>query len=179
MIGVTTLKRQTSMLQINSIVSDVPEFDQNFMANYMNINVTPQLKRVQGVGEVNVLGASYSLRVWLKPEVMAQYSLVPSDITACLAEQNLEAAIGKLGEKPMAGGHGDNVNNVYEYTLRYTGRLKEVEEFKNIVIVAKADGTVLRLKDIADVELSSSWLISWLEQPPKRLTIVFRPPSRR
>ncbi|MCR5779477.1 MAG: efflux RND transporter permease subunit [Bacteroidaceae bacterium] len=153
MIGVTTLKRQTSMLQINSIVSDVPEYDANFMANYMNINVTPQLKRVQGVGEVNVLGASYSLRVWLKPEVMAQYSLVPSDITACLAEQNLEAAIGKLGEKPMEGGHGKNVDNVYEYTLRYTGRLKEVEEFKNIVIVAKADGTVLRLKDIADVEL--------------------------
>ena len=153
MIGVTTFKRQTSMLQINAIVSDKPEYDQNFMANYMNINVTPQLKRVQGVGEVFALGANYSLRIWLKPDVMAQYGLMPSDITACLAEQNLEAAVGKLGEKPTEGGHGEGVNNVYQYTLRYTGRLKEVEEFRNIVIQAKSDGSLLRLKDVADVEL--------------------------
>lgn len=152
-IGVTTYKRQTSFLQINALVSDVPEFDQSFMANYMNINVTPRLKRIQGVGEVFALGANYSLRVWLKPEIMAQYGLVPSDITACLAEQNLEAPIGKFGEKPMAGGHGDGVGNVYEYALRYTGRLKEVSEFQNIVIMAKADGSLLRLKDVADVEL--------------------------
>ena len=153
MIGVTTYKRQTSMLQINAMVSEVPEYDQSFMANYMNINVTPQLKRIQGIGEVQAMGANYSLRVWLKPEIMAQYGLVPSDITACLAEQNLEAAVGKLGEKPMQGGHGAAVDNVYQYTLRYTGRLKEVEEFKNIVILAKADGSLLRLKDVADVEL--------------------------
>ncbi len=153
MIGVMTFKRQTSMLQINAMVSDVPEYDQNFMANYMNINVTPQLKRVPGVGEVMAMGANYSLRVWLKPEIMAQYGLIPSDITGCLAEQNLEAAVGKLGEKPTEGGHGDNVDNVYQYTLRYTGRLKEVEEFKNIVIMAKSDGSLLRLKDVAEVEL--------------------------
>ncbi|MCR4921245.1 MAG: efflux RND transporter permease subunit [Bacteroidaceae bacterium] len=153
MIGVTTFKRQTSMLQINAMVSDRPEYDQNFMANYMNINVTPQLKRVPGVGEVFALGANYSLRIWLKPEVMAQYGLVPSDITACLAEQNLEAAVGKLGEKPIQGGHGDGVDNVYQYTLRYTGRLKEVEEFQNIVLMAKPNGSMLRLKDVADVEL--------------------------
>ena len=156
MIGVTTFKRQTSMLQINSIVSDVPEYDQNFMGNYMAINIIPQLKRVQGVGEVFAMSANYSLRVWLKPEVMAQYGLVPSDITGCLAEQNLEAAVGKLGEKPMEGGHGANVDNVYQYQLRYTGRLKEVEEFKNIVIMAKGDGTILRLKDVADVELGQA-----------------------
>ncbi len=153
MIGVTTFKRQTSMLQINAMVSDVPEYDQSFMSNYMNINVTPQLKRIQGIGEVQAMGANYSLRVWLKPEIMAQYNLVPSDITACMAEQNLEAAVGKLGEKPVQGGHGANVDNVFQYTLRYTGRLKEVEEFKNIVILARPDGSLLRLKDIAEVEL--------------------------
>ena len=153
MIGVTTFKRQTSFLQINAMVSDVPEYDQAFMSNYMNINITPQLKRVQGVGEVFALASNYSLRIWLKPEVMAQYGLNPSDITGCLAEQNLEAAVGKFGEKPMEGGHGDGVDNVYQYTLRYTGRLKEVSEFENIVIMGKPDGSLLRLKDVADVEL--------------------------
>ena len=153
MIGVTTFKRQTSMLQIDAMVSEVPEYDANFMGNYMAINITPQLKRIQGVGEVFALAANYSLRIWLKPEIMAQYGLVPSDITGCLAEQNLEAAVGKLGEKPMEGGHGDGVDNVYQYTLRYTGRLKEVEEFKNIVIMAKPDGSLLRLQDVADLEM--------------------------
>ena len=156
MIGVTTFKRQTSFLQINALVSDVPEYDANFMSNYMNINVTPQLKRIQGVGEVFTLGATYSLRVWMKPEVMAQYGLIPSDITGCLAEQNLEAAVGTLGEKPIEGGHGKNVDNVFQYTMKYTGRLKTVEEFENIVISAKSDGNVLRLKDVADIELGQS-----------------------
>ena len=153
MIGVTTYKRQTSFLQINALVSETPDYDANFMANYMNINVTPQLKRIQGVGEVFCLGASYSLRIWMKPEVMAQYGLIPSDITGCLAEQNLEAAVGTLGEKPTEGGHGQAVDNVYQYTMKYTGRLKSVEEFENIVISAKADGSILRLKDVADIEL--------------------------
>ena len=156
MIGVTTYKRQTSFLQINALVSDVPEYDANFMANYMNINVTPQLKRIQGVGEVFALGASYSLRIWMKPEVMAQYGLIPSDITGCLAEQNLEAAVGNLGEKPIEGGHGKAVDNVYQYTMKYTGRLKTVEEFENIVISAKSDGSILRLKDVADIELGQA-----------------------
>ena len=156
MIGVTTFKRQTSFLQINAMVSEVPEYDANFMANYMNINVTPQLKRIQGVGEVFVLGASYSLRVWMKPEVMAQHGLIPSDITGCLAEQNLEAAVGNLGEKPIEGGHGKGVDNVYQYTMKYTGRLKTIEEFENIVISAKTDGSILRLKDVADIELGQA-----------------------
>ena len=156
MIGVTTFKRQTSFLQINALVSEVPEYDANFMANYMNINVTPQLKRIQGVGEVFALGASYSLRIWMKPEVMAQHGLVPSDITGCLAEQNLEAAVGTLGEKPIEGGHGKGVDNVYQYTMKYTGRLKTVEEFENIVITAKSDGSILRLKDVADIELGQA-----------------------
>ena len=156
MIGVTTFKRQTSFLQINALVSETPEYDANFMSNYMNINVTPQLKRIQGVGEVFCLGASYSLRIWMKPEVMAQYGLIPSDITGCLAEQNLEAAVGNLGEKPIEGGHGKGVDNVYQYTMRYTGRLKTVEEFENIVLTAKTDGSILRLKDVADIELGQA-----------------------
>ena len=156
MIGVTTFKRQTSFLQINALVSEVPEYDANFMSNYMNINVTPQLKRIQGVGEVLCLGSSYSLRVWMKPEVMAQYGLIPSDITGCLAEQNMEVAVGTLGEKPTEGGHGTGVDNVYQYTMRYTGRLKTVEQFENIVISAKPDGSTLRLKDVADVELGQA-----------------------
>ena len=156
MIGVTTFKRQTSFLQINALVSDVPEYDQNFMANYMAINVTPQLKRIQGVGEVFTLGAAYSLRIWMKPEVMARYGLIPSDITGCLAEQNIEAAVGKLGEKPTEGGHGEEVDNLYQYTMTYTGRLKSVEEFENIVITAKSDGSILHLKDVADIELGQA-----------------------
>ena len=156
MIGVTTFKRQTSFLQINALVSDVPEYDQNFMANYMNINITPQLKRIQGVGEVFALGANYSLRIWMRPEAMAQYGLIPSDITSCLAEQNLEAAIGKLGEKPTEGGHGEGIDNLYQYNMTYTGRLKTVEEFENIVITAKTDGSILRLKDVADIELGQA-----------------------
>ena len=156
MIGVTTFKRQTSFLQINALASDVPEYDQNFMANYMAINVTPQLKRIQGVGEVFALGASYSLRIWMRPEAMAQYGLLPSDITGCLGEQNLEAAIGKLGEKPTEGGHGEGIDNLYQYNMTYTGRLKTVEEFQNIVITAKTDGSILRLKDVADIELGQA-----------------------
>ena len=156
MIGVTTFKRQTSFLQINALVSDVPEYDQNFMANYMNINITPQLKRIQGVGEVFALGANYSLRIWMRPEAMAQYGLIPSDITSCLAEQNLEAAIGKLGEKPTEGGHGEGIDNLYQYNMTYTGRLKTVEEFENIVITAKTNGSILRLKDVADIELGQA-----------------------
>ena len=156
MIGVTTYKRQTSFLQINAMVSENPDYDANFMSNYMNINVTPQLKRIQGVGEVFCLGSSYSLRVWMKPEVMAQHDLIPSDITACLAEQNLEAAVGTLGEKPTEGGRGTGVDNVYQYTMKYTGRLKSVEEFENIVISAKSDGSILRLKDVADIEMGQA-----------------------
>ena len=156
MIGVTTFKRQTSFLQINALASDVPEYDQNFMANYMAINVTPQLKRIQGVGEVFALGAAYSLRIWMRPEAMAQYGLLPSDITGCLGEQNLEAAIGKLGEKPTEGGHGEGIDNLYQYNMTYTGRLKTVEEFQNIVITAKTDGSILRLKDVADIELGQA-----------------------
>lgn len=152
-IGVVTMKRQTSMLQINALVSDVPEYDQAFLGNYMSINVTPQLKRVTGVGDVMAMSADYSLRIWLKPDAMAQHKLMPADITACLAEQNLECPTGIIGEHPTQGGHGDNMDNVYQFQMKYSGRLTSVEQFKDIVIQANNDGTILRLGDVADVEL--------------------------
>ena len=145
-IGVTTMKRQTSFLQIDALVSSDNTYDQTFLANYLDINVIPQLKRVNGVGDVVALGDTYSMRIWLKPERMAQYGLVPADITAVLGEQNLEAPTGTLGE---------NSKNTFQFTMKYRGRLKSVEEFQNIVVRTQEDGSVLRLKDVAQVELGT------------------------
>ncbi len=152
-IGVTTRKRQTSFLQITALVCDNDHYDENFIANYLDINVLPQLKRVEGVGDVMEFGGTYSLRIWMKPDIMAQYGVVPSDITAALDEQNIESPTGQFGENPMIGTGGDGVESVFQYTMRYTGRLEEVTEFEDIVVRANEDGTLLRLKDIADVEL--------------------------
>ena len=154
-IGVSTVKRQTSFLQIDALCSEDGKYDEDFISNYLDINVIPQIKRVEGVGDVMLLGGTYSLRIWMKPEVMAQYDVVPQDITNALAEQNLESPAGQLGEKPVNGTHGDGVDNYYQYTLKYKGRLKELSEFEDVVIRANADGTILRLKDIADVELGA------------------------
>ena len=154
-IGVSTIKRQTSFLQIDALCSEDGTYDEDFISNYLDINVIPQIKRVEGVGDVMLLGGTYSLRIWMKPELMAQYGVIPDDITASLAEQNLESPAGQLGEKPVNGTHGDGVDNYYQYTLKYKGRLKELSEFEDIVIRANADGTILRLKDIADVELGA------------------------
>ena len=145
-IGVTTMKRQTSFLQIDALVSSNNTYDQTFLANYLDINVIPQLKRVNGVGDVVALGDTYSMRIWLKPERMAQYGLVPADITAVLGEQNLEAPTGTLGE---------NSKNTFQFTMKYRGRLKSVEEFQNTVVRTQEDGSVLRLKDVAQVELGT------------------------
>ena len=143
-IGVTTMKKQTSFLQINTLTSPDGRYDENFIANYLDINVIPEIKRIQGVGDVMELGDTYSMRIWLNPERMAQYGLQPSDITAVLAEQNIEAPAGTLGE---------NSPNVFQYTMKYHGRLKDMKEFNNIVVRSNEDGSVLRLKDIAEVEL--------------------------
>ena len=145
-IGVTTQKRQTSFLQVNSLVCTDDRYDQTFLANYLDINIIPQIKRIEGVGDVLELGDTYSMRIWLKPEMMAQYGLVPSDVTAVLGEQNIEAPTGSLGE---------NSKNVFQFTMKYRGRLKSVEEFQNTVIRSKEDGSVLRLKDVASVELGT------------------------
>ena len=143
-IGVTTQKQQTSFLQIGALVSKDNKYDETFLANYLDINVVPEIKRINGVGEVLELGDTYSMRIWLKPDLMAQYHLQPSDVTQVLGEQNIEAPTGSLGE---------NSPNTFQYTLKYHGRLKSVEEFKNMVVRSNDDGTVLRLKDIAEVEL--------------------------
>ncbi|MGN0048564.1 MAG: efflux RND transporter permease subunit [Bacteroides sp.] len=145
-IGVTTTKQQTSFLQIGALVSPDKRYDQGFLSNYLDINVIPQIKRVSGVGDVMELGDTYSMRIWLNPDRMAQYGLIPSDITAVLGEQNLEAPTGSFGE---------NSQNVYQFTMKYRGRLKSVEEFQETVIRSQADGSVLRLKDIATVELGT------------------------
>lgn len=126
------------------MVSPDKRYDETFLANYLDINVILQIKRIQGVGDVLELGDTYSMRIWMKPERMAQYGLVPSDVTAVLGEQNIEAPTGALGE---------NSDHVFQYTMKYKGRLKSVEEFENMVIRSNQDGSVLRLKDIAEVEL--------------------------
>ena len=145
-VGVTTQKRQTSFLQIGSFVCTNGRYDENFLSNYLDINVVPRIKRIEGVGDVMALGNTYSMRVWLNPERMAQYHLVPSDIAAVIGEQNLEVPTGQLGE---------NTDNTYQFTMKYTGRLKSVDEFKNIVIHSTPNGQVLRLKDVAEVELGA------------------------
>lgn len=145
--GVTTAKRQSSNILIFTLYSENKDYDQTFLQNYININILPKIKRVNGVGEAMVFGRrDYAMRIWLKPGVMATYGLVPNDINIALAEQNIEAAPGQLGE---------NSNQSFQYTLKYKGRFVSEDEFKNIVIKAFPDGNVLTLKDIARVELGS------------------------
>ena len=143
-VGVTTQKRQTSMLMVFSVYDAEDKYNIEFLENYANINLIPEIKRVGGVGDAMVLGQDYSMRIWLKPDVMAQYKLNPTDVSAALAEQNIEAAPGQFGEKG---------NQTFQYTIRYKGRLQQSEEFEDIVIKALPDGKILRLGDIANVEL--------------------------
>lgn len=143
-VGVTTQKRQTSMLVVFSLYDETDTYSESFIENYAKINLIPQVQRVQGVGDANVLGQDYSMRIWLRPDVMAQYKLVPGDVSAALAEQNVEAAPGQFGERS---------DQTFQYTIRYKGRLQQPEEFENIVIKSLPDGEVLRLKDIAEIQL--------------------------
>ena len=143
-VGVTTQKRQNSMLLIFSLYDAEDKYNIEFIENYAKINLIPEIQRVKGVGDANVMGMDYSMRIWLKPDVMAQYNLVPSDISGVLAEQNIEAAPGQFGERG---------NQTFQYTIRYKGRLQQTEEFENIVIKALPNGEVLRLGDVARIEL--------------------------
>ncbi len=143
-IGVTVQKRQNSMLKIIALYSPDDSFDDNFINNYFEINVEPRISRITGVGNVTLLGADYAMRIWLDPQKMAQYGLVPSDVTSVLDEQNVEAATGTLGE---------DSENTFQYTLKYRGRYETPEEFGNIVVTALETGEVLRLNDIATIEL--------------------------
>jgi HAE1 family hydrophobic/amphiphilic exporter-1 len=145
--GVTVTKSQSSNLLIFSLYSDDKAYDQTFLQNYAKINLVPQIQRVVGVGDVTVFGAKdYSMRIWLKPDIMQQYKLIPSDISAALAEQNIEAAPGKFGE---------NGNQAFQYVIKYKGRLTSAQEFGDIVIKSVGNGQMLRLKDVAKVELGS------------------------
>lgn len=143
-VGVTTTKRQNSMLQIFSLYSPDGSYDENFLGNYISINLKPEILRISGVGELMIMGGDYSMRVWMKPDVMAQYKLSPSDVTIALGEQNIESATGSMGE---------NSKETYQYTMKYKGRLVTPEEFGEIIIRSTPDGEVLKLKDVADIEL--------------------------
>ena len=143
-VGVTTQKRQNSMLLIFSLYDAEDKYNIEFIENYAKINLIPEVQRVKGVGDANVMGMDYSMRIWLKPDVMAQYKLNPTDVSAALAEQNIEAAPGQFGERG---------NQTFQYTIRYKGRLQQTEEFEDIVIKALPNGEVLRLGDVARIEL--------------------------
>ena len=145
--GVSVRKQQSGMLLITAIYSDNPAYDQVFLQNYADINVIPKLKRVNGVGGASAFGSmTYSMRIWLKPDVMAVYGVTAEDITSALSDQSIEAAPGSFGES------GDQS---FQYVIRYTGKLKTTEEFGNIIIRSEGIGKFLRLKDVARVELGA------------------------
>ena len=146
-IGVTAQKRQNSQLQLMSLYCTNGDYDEKFLANYLKINVVPRIQRISGVGEVMVMGNDYAMRIWLKPDVMAQYGLVPSDIITVLGEQNIEASTGTLGE---------DSENTFQYTLKYRGRYETGEDFGEMVIRTTEGGNTLRLKDVADIELGTT-----------------------
>ncbi len=170
--GVITAKRQNNMLLVFSLYSENGEFDETFLQNYSKINLLPQVQRVNGVGEAMVFGSKdYSMRVWLKPDIMASYGLMPSDITAALSEQNLEAAPGRFGEQ-----NGQS----FEYIIKYKGKLSQPEEFENIIIKADQNGNVLRLKDVARIEmgaLSYSGSTSAMNKPGITMAVFQSPGS--
>lgn len=142
--GITVRKRQTSNIKSIAIYSPDGSFDEEFLNNYMKINIEPRLSRIPGVGEANVFGSDYSMRIWLDPNKMAKYGLVPSDIATVLAEQNIESPTGTLGSES---------ENTFQYVLKYRGRYENEEDYENLVIRALDNGEVLRLKDVATVEL--------------------------
>ena len=144
--GLTVRKRQTSNIKQIAVYSPDSTFDRSFLANYTKINIEPRLSRIPGVGEVNVMGADYSMRIWLDPLKMARYNLTPADVTNVLNEQNVEVATGTLGAES---------SNTFQYVLKYRGRYEEEKEYENLVIRSLPDGDVLRIGDIARVELGS------------------------
>ncbi len=146
-IGVTTQKKQPGILRTVALESPNGIYDEAFLSNYFTNTIKPELLRIQGVGKVQLLGGTYSLRIWLNPKIMAQYKLTSSDIASAINEQNTEAAIGSIGESSQ---------NVFQYTLRYTGRKSDVSEFENMVVRTLSNGDELRLKDVAKIELGLS-----------------------
>lgn len=146
-VGVSTEKRQNSYLKVAGLVSTSDKYDENFIANYLEINVFPRLKRIEGVGDVQAYSSTYAMRIWLKPDVMAQYGLEPNDVNDAINRQSFVAAVGSLGEQSK---------NAFQYTIKYKGRYADVKEFEDIVIKNDKDGNVLHLKDVAKVELGAT-----------------------
>lgn len=146
-MGITTSKRLNSEVFSFLLYSEDGKYDQKFLDNYLKINIIPQIKRIQGIGDAQVYGGKdYSMRIWLKPDAMAAYGLIPGDIVNALAEQNIEAAPGKVGE---------NSNQSFQYTLKYTGRFEKAVEFEQIILKSVGSGQILKLKDVADINLGS------------------------
>lgn len=146
-IGVITQKQQNSMLLLFSLVDVEDKYDESFLENYAKINIIPQIQRISGVGKAQVFGADYSMRIWLDPTKMAEHHLMPGDVTRALATQNIEAAPGTIGERE---------HQTFQYTLTWKGRLSNETEFENLVIKASPSGEILRLGDVARVELGRS-----------------------
>lgn len=147
--GITTTKQQNSLIGAIGIYTEDPKkYDQTFVANYAQINIIPEIKRIPGIGSAVIFGGvkDYSMRVWLNPNQMADYKITPAEVMAAIQDKNLEAAPGKLGERSK---------EVFEYVIKYKGKLTKPEEYENIAIRANADGSVLHLKDVARVELGS------------------------
>ena len=169
-VGVSTSKRQNSILRILAVRSSDGRYDNDFVSNWVDINLTPRLKRINGVGDVTALGNTYALRVWMKPDVMAQYGLTPEDVTNAISGQSFVAATGNFGE---------NSSNKYQYTMEYKGTLTEVDEFKDIVLKTTDGGHLLRLSDVADVEIGaqSYSFISDINGRPGAMMLVFQAPG--
>ncbi len=169
-MGVTTNKQQNAELKTLALYSPDDRYDEQFLNNYLKINIEPRLKRISGVGNVMPLGSNYSMRIWLKPDKMAQYKLIPSDITAVLERQNIEAATGAFGE---------NHDNTFQYTMKYRGRFSTPEEFGNLVVRSLPGGEVLRLKEVADVELGDETYnyISGLDGHNTAMALVYQTPG--
>ncbi len=146
-VGVSTEKRQKSYLKIGGLVCENGKYDENFVANYLEINVFPRLKRIEGVGDIQAYSSMYAMRIWMKPDLMAQYGLQPSDVNDAINRQSFVAGLGSLGEQ---------TKNSFEYSVKYKGRYADVRQFENIVLKSDNDGNVLRLKDVAKVELGAT-----------------------
>ena len=169
-VGVQVMKQQNNILQIGAIRSVNSKYDDDFIANYIDINLKPRLQRITGVGDVLSLGNTYALRIWMKPDVMAQYGLTPNDVFAAIGGQSFVAATGSLGEQS---------ENAYQYTMEYKGTLKTVEEFNDIVLRTSDGGHMLHLSDVADVEIGavSYNFVSNINGSPGTIYMVFQAPG--
>ena len=169
-VGVQVNKQQNNILHIGAVKSVDGKYDADFIANYIDINVRPRMMRITGVGDVQSLGNTYALRIWLKPDVMAQYGLSPEDVFAAIGGQSFVAATGSLGERS---------DNAYQYSMEYKGTLKTIDEFNDIVLKTSAGGHVLHLRDVADVEIGavSYNFISTIDGKPGTMYLVFQAPG--